>query len=143
LHIHPKLHNINLHNVTHSLITRNPRERTCIVKISLLIVTFLSLISLTLSLMQTIKEVNPHPHIAPCVNMWNVNLLLLLLPLVECWCLRPPHRPWRPSEVDHTSVSDGRMNSNCPHISFVLFHKVTCYTNSLVSRHPCQHYKTP
>jgi hypothetical protein len=43
-----------------------------VVQFSLLIVTFLFLISRNLSLMQTTKEVNPHPHIAPCVNMWSV-----------------------------------------------------------------------
>jgi hypothetical protein len=43
--LHPKLFNINLHNVTHSLISRNPRERMFEVQISLLIVTFLSLTS--------------------------------------------------------------------------------------------------
>ena len=77
--IHPKLHNINIHNVTHFLISRNPRELMFVVQISLLIVTFLFLISKNLSLMLTTKEVNPHPCIAPCVNMWSVTFLFLFL----------------------------------------------------------------
>ena len=48
-----------------------------VVQISLLIVTFLSLISQNLSLMQITKEINPHPRIAPCVNMWSVTFLFL------------------------------------------------------------------
>ena len=42
--VHFKPPNINLHNIIHSLISQNHRERMFIVQISLLVVTFLSLI---------------------------------------------------------------------------------------------------
>ena len=106
-HIHPKLRNINLHNVKHSLISWNPRERMFVVQYSLFIVTFLSLIPRNLSLMQATKEVNPHPRIAPCVNMWSVfffSFFSFLCHLLNVGTCVPPHRPERPGGVDHTSV---------------------------------------
>ena len=82
--------------------------------------------------MQSIQEVNPHPRIAPCGVSFFI-LILNLLPLVECFCMLPPHRPGRSSGVEHTNIGDGRTNSICPHISFVLFYNVTCYTDYIVS----------
>jgi hypothetical protein len=93
-HLHPKLRNINLHNVTHSLISRNLREHMFLVQNSLLIVTFLSFLSWVLQLMHTVKEVNPHPHIASHVNMWSV---FFLCHLMNCWCMDLSHCPGRPS----------------------------------------------
>jgi hypothetical protein len=54
---------------------------------------------------------------------------LLLMPLVECWCVYMPHCPWRPSGVDHIIEM----------LHFVWFHSVTCYTNLIVS---CIHVNT-
>jgi hypothetical protein len=111
-----------------------------VVQISLLNVTFLSLISRNLSLMQTTREVNPHPHITPCQHVECLLLLrLLLMPLVGWWCMHLPHHPGRPCGVDHTSVGDRIPNSNCPYIAFVLCHNATCYTDSTV---PCIHVNT-
>ena len=90
-----------------------------IVQISLLFVTFLSLISQIVSFMQTTKHVGCH------LLMLMLMLILFLMPLVECWCMHMPHFPGRPSGVDHTTPFKMW--------HFVLFHSVTCYTNSLVS----------
>jgi hypothetical protein len=96
------------------------------VQISLLIVTFLSLISRNLSLMETTKEVNPHSCIAPCANMWSVFFFFFFF---LCHLLNV--RAWI-SYITH----DGQWSG--PHhtikmLHFVLFHSVTCYTNSIVS----------
>jgi hypothetical protein len=137
-HIHSKLRNINPHNVTHSLMSQNPRERTFVVQISLLTVTFLSLISQNLSLMQITQEINPHPRTAPCVNIWSVTFFFFFFSLCHLLnlgaCIR--HTAWE-GQVEWTTlayVGDTRTNSNRPRIYFVLFHNVTCYINSIVLR---------
>ena len=60
-------------------------------------------------------------------------LIFLLMLLVECWCMRPPRQPWRPS------IGDGRTNSNCTHISSVSFRNIICCINFIVS---CIHVNT-
>ena len=104
-----------------------------VVQILLLIVTFLSLISSNLSLMQTTKVVNPHPRIVTCVNMWSVTFLIFfffscchLLNIDACIC----HIVWE-GQVEWTTPHHTTPLKCC---TFVLFHSVTCYTNSTVSR---------
>jgi hypothetical protein len=94
--------------MSHSLISRNPRERMFVVQISLHIVTFLSLISQNLSLMQTIKEVNPHPRIAPCVNMWSVFFFFFFFFFFFCHLLNVGacvHHITRESQVEWTTLT--------------------------------------
>jgi hypothetical protein len=120
--INPKLHNIYLHNATLSLISQNPRKRMFVVQISFLMSHFSPLyhkICLQPSKKSTHKLVLRH--VSTCGVLLLLILLLLLMPLFGCWWMCSSHRLGRPSGVDHTSVGDGIMNSNCPYISFVFF----------------------
>ena len=134
----------NPRNVTHSLISWNLRERMFVLQISLRVVTSLSLTSRNLSSMQTTQKNQPAPsHCAMCQHA-DCHLLipilllrrLLLMPLVGCWCMHPPHCPERPNGVDHTSVGDRKTNSNRPYTSSVWFRSVTCYTHPKSIMHP-------
>jgi hypothetical protein len=87
LPLHPKLRNINLHNATYFLISQSHGEQMFVVQIPLLIVTFLSLISIFFPLMQTTEELNPHPRIAPCVNMWSVSFFFFFFFFFFCHLL--------------------------------------------------------
>ena len=127
--LRPKLYNINLHNITHSLISQNRREWMFIVQISLLIVTFFSFMSRILSLMQTTKKVNPHPHIVICVNMWSVTFY-------SCCCSNSYAPCWMLVHACATSPRKAKWIG--PHQrrwegNDFKFHSVTCCTDSIVS----------
>ena len=111
-----------------TLISQNPREWMFVGQISLLIVTFLSLISQIFVINANHQRSQPTPlHCAMCEYVeCHLLILIILMPLVECWCMHMPHRMGRPSGVDHTTPF------NILH--FVLFRNVACYTNSLLSR---------
>jgi hypothetical protein len=96
-----------------------------VVQILLLIVTFLSLVSWNLSLLQTIQEVNPHPRIAPCVNMWSVFFFFFFFFFLCLHAYVTLYGKAKWSGRHHTMKM----------LHFVLFHNVTCYTRySIVSR---------
>ena len=86
--IHSNLRNSNLHNVIHSLISWNPREGIFVVQISLLTVTFLSLILRIFVINANHQSSRPTPsHCVMCryVECYLLLLLLLLMPLVGWW----------------------------------------------------------
>ena len=81
-------------------------------------------------IMQTTKEVNPRPHIVPCVNMWSVTFLFLSFFFFLCHSSMLVH-------VYATSSRKAKWSG--PHhiiemLHFVLFHNITCYTKSIIAR---------
>ena len=84
------------------------------VQISLLIVTFLSLISQFFVIHANHQRSQPTP--SHCAMYQYVEcqllILILLMPFVECWCKHVPDCLGWPSGVHHTNGGDRRMNSN-------------------------------
>ena len=131
---------INHHNITHSLIFRNPRERMFVVQISLFIVKFLPLYHEFCHICKPSKK-STHTlalrHVWTCGVSPSYSIILLLMPLVECWCMHMRHHPRRPSGVDHTNGGEKTMNSNpiVSHATLILSYDASMSTlqNSTIS----------
>ena len=105
-----------------------------VVQISLLIVTFSPLYNITKYVINAINQRSqPTPsHCAMCqyVECHILLVLVLLMSLVECWCMHMPHRPARPSGVDHTNGGERRIHSNsivsCIYVNTTKLRNITC-----------------
>ena len=131
--VHRNLRNINPHTITHSLISLNPRERMFMVQISLLIVTFLSLIPRVFFFVMNAKK-SAQPIVLRRVSICGVSSSRSSFSYAACWML-----------VLAYATSRGKGKWSGPHQQRweekeFKFHSVTCYTNSIVSR---IHVNTP
>ena len=119
--------------------SQNPRERMFVVQISLLVFTFLSLVSRIFVINVNHQRSHPTPsHCAVCHCVECQLLILILLSLVECWCMHMPHCLGRPSGVNYTNGGERRMNSNpiLSHATLILRYHAPMLTlhDSVISR---------
>ena len=88
--------------------------------------------------MQTAKEVNPHPRIASCVNMWSATFFLFFffIIIIRCHLLNVSaciyHIAWEGAKGSGPHQQRWEENES-------KLHSVTSYTNSIVS---CIHVNT-